>query len=133
MIVNAITLRLPDVAGGPVTFAVALEGACLEAPRQWQALLARAALACDRLYALGRFQEAEELDALLDDAIEWLSSVLDELAVESHDDGDFETGVEDYELDESSDEGYLDGTALVQYWEPDMVVACDDGDTRRNS
>jgi hypothetical protein len=89
--------------------------------------LQRAGGACDELYALGRFREAEDLDAQLEDAIEWITSALEEVVVESYDDADHETGIEDYELDESSDEGYFDSTTLAQYWEPDMFVASDDG------
>lgn len=91
---------------------------------EYAALVEHAFGAIDRLYAGGRPEAAEDLDAMVDELLDELDAAGAELDAESADVQ--ESGVEDYEVDECSDEGFLDGTATLHYWEPWMLVASDD-------
>ena len=89
-------------------------------------LIKRSFHAIDRLYALARWHEAESLDHMVEELLEDLENAGAELDTESSD--ALGTGIEDYELDESADEGYISHSANPQdYWEPDMIVASDSG------
>ena len=90
------------------------------------ALIKRGFHAIDILYALARWEEAEHLDHLMEELLDDLDGAGDELDTESAD--ILETGIEDYELDETADEGAINPPlSLEQYWEPDMLVASDSG------
>lgn len=95
-------------------------------PRDVVKLLKRSFNAVDRLYALGLHGQAESLDALVEELLDDLDNAGAELDAESPDVS--ETGIEDYELDESVDEGdFRSASGLYNYWEPDMLVASDAG------
>lgn len=81
----------------------------------------------DYLYFIKAYEQAEDLDALLAEFIEWWTGALDEVSTESWNmtgsvAPEGETGIEDYETGDGDDEA-----PRFEYWEPDMLVAADDG------
>jgi hypothetical protein len=86
-------------------------------------LIDRGIAAVDHLYAAGYFKSAEDADAMLEDFFQELEWTAAELEAESWDVR--ESGIEDYEVDESVDEGYIGGSTMSDYWEPHMLVASD--------
>ena len=87
--------------------------------------IAGAITAIDGLYAAGRTAEAERLDAAVEQLMEELEAEGTELDTESSD--VYESGIEDYEVDETKDEGFIsDPSDLEDYWWPFMLVASDD-------
>lgn len=85
-----------------------------------QATVRQAMSLADFLYEASLFGLAEELDALLEEVLEWLDETFEYLDVESWDDGDWVTGIEDYEVDECEPVPW-------SYWEPDMLVTSEFG------